>query len=136
MADAKPWQWPGKSWLDIRNAQTRSMVAVRLGRAVARGCDGVEPDNMDGCANASGLSLAEQDQLDANLLLASAAHQRGLNVGLENAVGLNTAAPELRLGPWRRVRDLPRVRKRPTVCCRGERTLRQRSVAACVFACP
>ena len=59
-------------------------MAARLDRAVSRGCDGVEPDNVDGYANRNGLGLAAADQLSFNRFLATEAHRRGLAVGLKN----------------------------------------------------
>lgn len=76
--------WPGERWVDIRSAGVRAIMSARLDLAVARGCDGVEPDNVDGYANASGFSLRPSDQLDYNRFLAREAHQRGLSVGLKN----------------------------------------------------
>jgi hypothetical protein len=56
----------------------------RLDRAVARKCDGVEPDNVDGYTNQSGFPLTAATQLDYNRFLAREAHARGLSVGLKN----------------------------------------------------
>lgn len=82
--------WPGEAWLDIRDPAVRAVLTARLDRAVTRGCDGVEPDNVDGYDNANGFQLTAQDQQDFNVFLANAAHQRGLSVGLKNALGLVT----------------------------------------------
>lgn len=43
----------------------------RLDKAVSRGCDGVEPDNVDGYTNHNGLGLTAADQLSYNKWLAS-----------------------------------------------------------------
>ena len=59
-------------------------MAARLDRAVARHCDGVEPDNVDGYANSPGFPLTAATQLDYNRFLAHEAHARGLSVGLKN----------------------------------------------------
>ena len=59
-------------------------MLARLDRAAERGCDGVEPDNVDGYTNESGFSLSACDQLDFNRFLAREAHARGLSVGLKN----------------------------------------------------
>ena len=64
------------------------MIASRLDIAAARGCDGVEPDNVDGYDNDSGFELTRADQIDFNRFLATEAHQRGLSVGLKNALDL------------------------------------------------
>ena len=76
--------WDGESWLDIRDAGVRNVMRARLDLAVAKRCDGVEPDNVDGYSNDSGFPLTAADQLDYNRFLAAAAHARGLSVGLKN----------------------------------------------------
>jgi hypothetical protein len=73
-----------ENWLDIRSANVVRIMRDRLDMAVAKGCDGVEPDNVDGYANDSGLPLTASDQLAYNRLIANEAHQRGLTVGLKN----------------------------------------------------
>jgi len=87
--------WPGEHWLDIRSDNARSIMAARMDRAVDKGCDGVEPDNVDGYSNQTGFDLSENDQLDFNRFLAVEAHDRGLSVGLKNAVELaHTLEPD------------------------------------------
>lgn len=76
--------WAGERWLDIRSDQVSEIMRVRLNLAVSKGCDGVEPDNVDGYANDSGFPLSATDQLDYNKQLALEAHQRGLAIGLKN----------------------------------------------------
>lgn len=80
--------WPGERWLDVRSATVRAVMADRLALAAARGCDAVEPDNVDGYTNDPGFPLSSADQLDYNRFLATEAHARGLSVGLKNAVEL------------------------------------------------
>jgi hypothetical protein len=76
--------WAGERWLDIRSSNVRSIMKSRLDLAVQKGCDGVEPDNMDGYTNNSGFSLTAQDQLEFNRLIANEAHLRDLSVALKN----------------------------------------------------
>jgi len=49
-----------------------------------KGCDGVEPDNVDGYTNDTGFNLTSNDQIQYNKFLANEAHQRGLSIGLKN----------------------------------------------------
>ncbi|MBN2340564.1 MAG: endo alpha-1,4 polygalactosaminidase [Deltaproteobacteria bacterium] len=79
-------EWDDEKWLDVRHESTRTMVEARLDMAVAKGCDGVEPDNMDGYVNSTGFDLSGIDQLNFNRFVALAAHARGLSVGLKNDV--------------------------------------------------
>ncbi len=77
--------WPGERWLDIRKLKRLApIMQARLDMAVAKGCDGVEPDNLDGYQNRSGFRLKPRHQLAYNRALASWAHQRGLSIGLKN----------------------------------------------------
>lgn len=78
--------WPGEAWLDVRSSNVRAVMEARLNLAVSKGCDGVEPDNMDGYTNGPGFPLTAADQLDYNIFMAEAAHDRGLSVGLKNNV--------------------------------------------------
>lgn len=78
--------WPGERWLDTRSANVRSIMQARLDLAAAKGCDGVEPDNVDGFSNDPGLPLTAATQLDYLQFLAAQAHQRGLAIGLKNDV--------------------------------------------------
>jgi hypothetical protein len=76
--------WPGEFWIDTRNAAVRSVLTARMDLAKQRGCDGVDPDNVDGFANATGFALTRETQLDFDRFLAREAHARGLYVGLKN----------------------------------------------------
>ncbi|MFE8583990.1 endo alpha-1,4 polygalactosaminidase [Sphingomonas sp. NCPPB 2930] len=76
--------WAGERWLRIDSAGVRKVMAARLDLARAKGCDAVEPDNVDGYANDNGLGLTAAMQLDYNRFLAAEAHGRGLAIGLKN----------------------------------------------------
>ena len=77
--------WDEK-WLDIRDESVKNIMTKRLDLAKEKGCDGVEPDNMDGYIedNNAGFSLTYNDQITYNTFIANEAHQRGLSVGLKN----------------------------------------------------
>lgn len=76
--------WAGERWLDIRSEDVLQVMLARLDLAVDKGCDGVEPDNMEGFAERSGFRLTADDQLGYNRRLANEAHLRGLAVALKN----------------------------------------------------
>lgn len=78
--------WPGEAWLDIRSPNVLSVVKDRLDLAEQKGCDGVEPDNVDGYTNNSGFNLTYDDQLTFNRMIANEAHLRNLSVGLKNDI--------------------------------------------------
>ena len=76
--------WPGENWLDTRSAAVRTIMQARMDMAVTKGCDAVDPDNVDGYTNNPGFPLTAATQLDYNMFLATSAHARGLGVGLKN----------------------------------------------------
>jgi len=81
--------WEGEKWLDISNIDAlKPIMLKRLDLAKEKGCDGVEPDNMDGYLpenNASStFSITAEDQLIYNKFIANEAHKRGLGIGLKN----------------------------------------------------
>lgn len=76
--------FPNERWLNINSNNARQMVLSRLNIARDKGCDGVEPDNVDGYLNASGFELNAAQQLAFNRFIANEAHARGLAVGLKN----------------------------------------------------
>ena len=79
--------WAGEKWLDIRQIGLLSPVmTARMDLAKAKGCDGLEPDNIDGYTNSTGFTLTAADQIAYNKFLATEAHKRGLLIGLKNDV--------------------------------------------------
>ncbi len=76
--------WANERWLNIRSTRVRSIIKKRLLLAKQKGCDGVEPDNLDAYMNHSGFHLSAVDQLDFNRFIANEAHNKGLSVGLKN----------------------------------------------------
>lgn len=78
--------WAGERWLDTRSANVRAIMQARMDLAKSKGCDGIDPDNVDGYTNKPGFPLTAATQLDYNRFLATEAHARGLAVGLKNDV--------------------------------------------------
>ncbi|KAI0476922.1 glycoside hydrolase superfamily [Xylaria cf. heliscus] len=77
--------WPDEKWVDHRNAKVREIMATRIQSAAAKGCVGVDPDNIDGYTNNSGFDLTEDDTVDYVQYLAGTAHAAGLAYGLKNS---------------------------------------------------
>ena len=73
-------------WLNISNEALAPIMRARLDLAIQKGCDGVEPDNMDGYTNNTGFSLSADNQLAYNKFIANEARKRGLSVGLKNDI--------------------------------------------------
>lgn len=79
--------WAGEKWLDVRQLDTlRPIMGARMDLAAQKGCDGVEPDNVDGYTNSTGFPLSGNDQIAYNRMLATEAHKRNLSIGLKNDV--------------------------------------------------
>lgn len=77
--------WPDEKWVDIRRLDVLGpILEARMESAVQQGCDGIEPDNVDGYQNETGFPLTAGDQLAFNKWLAGEAHERRLSVGLKN----------------------------------------------------
>ena len=76
--------WEDEQWLDISNEKLAPIMRARLDLALSKGCDGVEPDNMDAYQNESGFILSSDEQLGYNKFIANEARKRGLSVALKN----------------------------------------------------
>ena len=77
--------WPGEWWLNTKSANVRKIMVARMDLAKSKGCDAVDPDNVDGFSNDTGFSLSNADSIGYLKFLAEAAHCRGLAIGLKNA---------------------------------------------------
>jgi hypothetical protein len=58
----------------------------RIKMAADKGCDAVDPDNMDGYTQDSGFKITAADQLKYNRWIANLAHEYKMAVGLKNDV--------------------------------------------------
>jgi len=79
--------WPGERWLDIRKETAAAVYTIMTNRfsyGAEKGCDGIEPDNIDGYCNDSGFPLTAADQIYYNTWLANEAHKFNLSIGLKN----------------------------------------------------
>jgi len=77
--------WEGESWLDVRRIDLlEPILNARLDLAVQKGCDGVDPDNVNGYENETGFPLTPEDQIAYNKFLSMQVHARGLSIGLKN----------------------------------------------------
>jgi hypothetical protein len=77
-------EWPGERWLNIKSDGVRSVMRSRLDMAKEKGCDGVDPDNIDAYGNENGLGLTEADSVEFLTFLAEESHSRGMSIGLKN----------------------------------------------------
>ncbi|QGV82423.1 endo alpha-1,4 polygalactosaminidase [Streptomyces ficellus] len=81
----RPNGWSGERWLDVRRLDVlRPLMERRLDMCRRKGFDAVEPDLVDGYLHDTGFPLEAAHQLAYNRMIARAAHERGLSVGLKN----------------------------------------------------
>ncbi|ORY29001.1 glycoside hydrolase superfamily, partial [Naematelia encephala] len=90
-------EW-GEWWLDIHSpeclASVKGIMTKRILAAKAKGCDGVDPDNVDSYTNKQKFGNSEQDQLSYLLWLSQTARSHGLAIDLKNAGDLLQAYPK------------------------------------------
>jgi len=77
--------WSGEKWMDIRRSDVVSLSRSRIDKARSKGCDGVDPDNVDVYDNSSGFSISSTDVKNYLRNLAAYSHSRGLLMGLKNS---------------------------------------------------
>lgn len=80
--------FPDERYIDIRAPVVRSIMSARLAVAASKGCDAVEPDNVDGYANNPGFLLTKTEQITYDVFIATTAHAHNLRVALKNATDL------------------------------------------------
>lgn len=83
-------RYPGRKWLDTRSWNVRTIMKARLDLAVAKGCDGIDPDGTDGYSHDSGFTLTKDTALDYVQFLATETHARNMSLGLRNSPELVT----------------------------------------------
>lgn len=76
--------WKGEKWLNTSSWNVRNIMISRMEIAVAKSCDGVDPDNLDGYDNANGFGLTEDDAVNYIEFLSERAKARNLSIGLKN----------------------------------------------------
>ena len=77
--------WPGEKWLNTNSDNVRSIMSARMDMAAQKGCNGIDPDNVDGYNNDNGFDLTQEDSINYLQFLAAAAQARNLSIGLKNA---------------------------------------------------
>jgi hypothetical protein len=76
-------------WLDFRLDEVKSFMSERLDLAKAKGCDGIEFDNVDTFTNVHWEdAITVEDQLTYDKWLAKEAHDRNMAAGFKNSIEL------------------------------------------------
>ncbi|MBX7079639.1 MAG: endo alpha-1,4 polygalactosaminidase [Nannocystaceae bacterium] len=78
-------------WMDTTSPVVREAMRARLDQAVASGCVAVEPFDLHGWLEQTGLALTQQTATDYAAFLADAAHARGLGFALSGVPALADA---------------------------------------------
>ncbi|RSH76794.1 uncharacterized protein EHS24_005372 [Apiotrichum porosum] len=77
--------WAGERWVNVSAESVRSVMRNRIKLAAEKGCDGIDPDNVDGYENNNGLRLSSQDAVNFVKFLADEARKYNIATGLKNA---------------------------------------------------
>ncbi|ORY15718.1 glycoside hydrolase superfamily [Clohesyomyces aquaticus] len=77
--------WPGEKWLRLGSENVRKIMKKRVELAAEKGCDGVDPDNVDGYQNKNGLNLTAEDSISFMSYLSNITLPHNLTLGLKNA---------------------------------------------------
>jgi hypothetical protein len=76
--------WAGERYVDVRSANVFNVMKKRIALAAEKGCDGIDPDNMDG----TGFGFTTTDTVNYIKKLAKEAHTYGIGMGLKNVQDL------------------------------------------------
>ncbi|KAH7086049.1 glycoside hydrolase superfamily [Paraphoma chrysanthemicola] len=77
--------WPGEKWARLGSQNLRGIMKKRIEMAREKGCDGVDPDNVDGYQNDNGLGLTANDSIVFMQYLSSVTRPLNMSLGLKNA---------------------------------------------------
>lgn len=82
----------GENWLDTTSQSVRDIMEARIKLAKSKGCDGVNPDNMDGYLftgdNGTGFGLSATTGVEYMRWLSNTAHHLDVAIGLRNSAEL------------------------------------------------
>ncbi|KAK0733190.1 endo alpha-1,4 polygalactosaminidase precursor [Lasiosphaeria miniovina] len=80
--------WANERWLNISSPSVRAIMASRIETASKVGCDAIDPDNVDGYQNDSGLDLTAASSIQFLNFLAGLAREHNLAIGLKNSLDI------------------------------------------------
>jgi len=77
--------WEGERWLDITQHDILlPIMHQRFEQAAQKGCEGIDPDNMNGYSVDTGFDLSYDDQLEYNMETSWAIQGLGMLAGMKN----------------------------------------------------
>ncbi|KAF4979820.1 hypothetical protein FZEAL_4036 [Fusarium zealandicum] len=77
--------WPDEKWLNLSSPSVRNIMKKRIKLAAQKGCDAIDPDNVDGYQNDNGLGLTQADSISYVKFLSAEAAKYNMSTGLKNA---------------------------------------------------
>jgi hypothetical protein len=83
--------WAGEKWLNVKSSAVLDLAKSRNARAKSKGCDGVDPDNVDAYGNNTGFSISQADSRAFLQRISADARSSGLQVGLKNSAEIASA---------------------------------------------
>ncbi|KAF1996707.1 carbohydrate-binding module family 1 protein [Amniculicola lignicola CBS 123094] len=81
-------EWPNEKWIRTGSTKIRDIMAKRIKIASEKGCDAIDPDNIDGYQNDNGLSLKTTDAIDYMRWMSQIASSYNLSLGLKNSLDI------------------------------------------------
>ncbi|PHH70074.1 hypothetical protein CDD82_7352 [Ophiocordyceps australis] len=80
--------WKGERWLNVSSENVRSIMRQRIKLSASKGCDAIDPDNIDGYDNKNGIDLTQDQAADYIRFLSREAAQYNMTTGLKNAAAI------------------------------------------------
>ncbi|KAJ6443413.1 C6 transcription factor [Purpureocillium lavendulum] len=77
--------WAGERWVKLSSDNVRRIMGKRIEEAARKGCDAIDPDNVDGYENDNGLGLTANDSVSFVTFLQGEAARHNMSMGLKNA---------------------------------------------------
>ncbi|KAF2634922.1 hypothetical protein P280DRAFT_523583 [Massarina eburnea CBS 473.64] len=81
-------EWPNEKWIRTGSTSIRAIMAKRIKLAADKGCDAIDPDNVDGYQNDNGLNLKNDDAVDYVKWMQQEAAKYNMKIGLKNALDI------------------------------------------------
>jgi hypothetical protein len=80
--------WAGERWLNTKSASVWNIMKNRIALAAEKGCDGIDPDNVENYDPGNYFGLTAEDAITYVKKMADLAHSYGMSMGLKNAVDI------------------------------------------------
>ncbi|KAH7268294.1 glycoside hydrolase superfamily [Fusarium solani] len=76
--------WPDEKYVNINSPSVRAIMAKRIKLAAEKGCDAIDPDNLDGYQADNGLGLTEANTISYVKFLSKEAAKYRITTGMKN----------------------------------------------------